>query len=112
MRVTGNNIWSLNCDINKKVGQRAMERVMLGNTKKDRIPNNTIRQRTKVKEVVDHITRMKWKCASHMARTSNDRWPKRISEWRSREDKRNRGRPLALWSDDIRIIAGSWIMTA
>ena len=46
-----------------EVGQKAMKRAMLGITKRNRLPNNTIRQRTKVKDVVDHITRMKWRWA-------------------------------------------------
>ena len=78
-----------------RVGQIRMDRAKLEITKRDRIPNNTIRQRTKVKDLVDHITRMKWRWTGHIKRTSSDMWTKIISEWRPREDKRNRGRPPA-----------------
>ena len=97
---------------NLRVAQRAMERAMLGITKRDRIPNNTIRQRTKIKDIVEYVTRMKWRWAGHVARSSNDRWTKRLMEWRPRADKRSRGRPPTRWNDDLKRIAGNWIMTA
>jgi len=97
---------------NLRVAQRAMERAMLGITRRDRIPNNTIRQRTKTKDIVEYVARMKWRWAGHVARTSNDRWTRRLLEWRPREDRRNRGRPPTRWTDDVKRIAGNWMMTA
>ncbi|KYN45314.1 hypothetical protein ALC56_00160 [Trachymyrmex septentrionalis] len=39
------------------------------------------------------IAKQKWKWAGHIARTNNDRWTKKILEWRPRADKRSRRRP-------------------
>lgn len=98
--------------IKLKVAQRAMERAMLGITKKDRIPNTIIRQRTKVIDIIQLITQAKWRWAGHIARMTDNRWTKRLIEWRPREDKRSRGRPPTRWSDDVRRIAGNWINKA
>lgn len=89
-----------------------MERAMLGITKKDRIPNTIIRQRTKVIDIIQLITQAKWRWAGHIARMTDNRWTKRLIEWRPREDKRSRGRPPTRWSDDVRRIAGNWINKA
>lgn len=40
----------------------------------------TLHKELKLKDVVKHITQMKRRWAGHMARTSNDRWTKIISE--------------------------------
>jgi len=67
---------------------------MLGVSLRDRIPNKIIRQRTKVVDVVERIASMKWAWAGHLARTRDERWTKRVMEWRPRhEASRSRGRP-------------------
>ena len=44
-----------------------------------------------------------------MARVSDDRWTKRVTEWQPREGKRSRGRQRKRWRDDIVEEAGiSW----
>lgn len=95
-----------------RVAQRAMERAMLGVTRRDRIPNNTIRLRTGLKDIVKHITELKWRWAGHVARFKDNRWTKRIIEWRPRQDKRSRGRPPSRWTDDLKRIAPNWIAIA
>lgn len=70
-----------------RVGQRTMESAMLGITIRDRTPNNLTRQRTKVKDVVDHITRI-----NHHEKTNVTK-----ADHRQAEAMR---------------IAGKWIMTA
>lgn len=40
---------------------------------------------------------------------TDNRWTKRILEWRPRMDKRSRGRPPTRWSDDVKKIVGNWI---
>jgi len=77
----------------EKVAQRAMERSMLGVGLRDRIPNEIIRQRTKVADVVERIATVKWAWAGHLARTRDDRWTKRVIEW---PPSRSRGRDLQL----------------
>lgn len=99
--------------INKlQVAQRAMERSMLGITRRDKVTNITIRSRTKVADIIELITKSKWRWAGHVARTKDNRWTKRILEWRPREDRRSRGRPPTRWTDDIKRVAGNWISTA
>lgn len=96
-----------------QVMQRRMERSMLGITLRDRVPNTTIRLRTKTRDAVETILHLKWNWAGHVARMTDNRWTKKIAEWRPRQDAyRNRGRPPTRWSDDIRRTAGNWILAA
>ena len=57
-----------------ETSQRAMERKMLNAKLKDRIRNTIIRQRTRVTNVVQYVTNMKWKWAGHIARMKDNRW--------------------------------------
>ncbi|CAG9788817.1 unnamed protein product [Diatraea saccharalis] len=96
-----------------KVAQRAMERAMLGVSLRDRIKNEVIRQRTKVIDIAHRISKLKWQWAGHISRRTDNRWGKRVLEWRPRLGKRSVGRPQARWSDDLRKMAGrSWMRTA
>lgn len=100
--------------INKiRVAQRAMERSMMGITLRDRVPNDQIRRITKVMDAVEQITHSKWNWAGHVARMSNQRWTKKIVEWRPRQDAyRSRGRPPTRWTDDVKRVTTNWIQTA
>ena len=100
----GCQTWSLTKDIVNKmeVSQRKMERKMLGIKQIDRIPNLTIRERTKVDDILKVITKTKWKWAGHVARMSDNRWTVRCTEWQVRHGRRSRGRPRRRWQDDIR----------
>ena len=89
-----------------KVAQRNMERVMLGITLRDRVRNELIRQRTKVVDVGHRVAKLKWAWAGHVCRRHDERWSKRVLEWRPRLGRRNVGRPPARWSDDIKETAG------
>lgn len=96
-----------------KVAQRAMERYMLGVSLRDRIRNEVIRQRTRVIDVAHRISKLKWQWAGHICRRTDNRWGKRVLEWRPRLGKRSVGRPQARWSDDLRKTAGrSWMREA
>lgn len=96
-----------------KVAQRAMERSMLGLTLRDHITNIELRRRIKLVDAVERIAILKWNWAGHIARIQDNRWTKRIIEWRPRQDAyRNRGRPPTRWSDDIRRIHTNWIQEA
>jgi hypothetical protein len=56
---------------------------------------------------------LKWQWAGHISRRTDDRWGKRVLEWRPRLCKRNVVRPQARWSDDLRRTAGtSWMQVA
>jgi hypothetical protein len=95
------------------VMQRAMERRMLGISIRDRIRNDEIRRRTKVKDVVEKYASLKWRWAGHVARRQDGRWTKRIILWRPRLNSRQRGRPPTRWTDDIISTAGhNWVVKA
>lgn len=100
--------------VNKlRVAQRKMERIMLGINLRDRKKNQWIRGQTKVNDVIDTIASMKWSWAGHVARMENDRWTKRLIQWRPRANKRLQGRPPTRWVDDIRRFTGrNWIREA
>ena len=86
--------------------QRAMERTMLHISLRDRIRNEEVRRRTKVEDVVDRLTRAKWRWAGHVAREDDSRWTTRVMKWRPRASKRSVGRPQKRWADDIKKTAG------
>lgn len=61
--------------------QKSMKRAMLGTTLKDRAPNVEIKRRMRVDDAFDQITKLRWSCAGHIARTSGESWTRRILEW-------------------------------
>jgi hypothetical protein len=86
---------------------------MLGVSLRDRIRNQMIRQRTKVSDIAHRISILKWQWAGHISRKTDNRWGKRVLEWRPRLGKRRVGRTQARWSDDLRRTAGrSWTRVA
>ena len=98
----GCQTWSLTKASVKKLetSQRAMERRMLNVKLKDRIRNTTIRQRTRVTDIVQYVTNTKWKWAGHIVRMKDNRWTIRSTEWHT-EGVRSVGRPKRRWRDDI-----------
>ena len=97
----GCQTWSLTKALVKKLetSQPAMERRMLNVKLEDRIRNTTFRQRTRVTEIVQYVTNTKWKWAGHIARTKDNRWNIRSSEWQT-ESVRSAGRPKRCWRYD------------
>lgn len=96
-----------------RVAQRAMERSMLGISLRDRVPNHEIRRRTRVVDAIERITTLKWNWAGHVARLTDNRWTRRILEWRPRREAyRNRGRPPTRWTDDLKRCQGNWMQAA
>ena len=80
---------------------------------RDRIRNEVIRQRTNVVDIALKISKLKWYWAGHISRRTDDRWGRRVLEWRPRIGKRKVGRPQARWNDDLRKVAGgSWMRVA
>ena len=73
---------------------------MLNVKLEDRILNTTIRQRTRVTDIVQYVTNMKWKWAGHIARMKDNRWSVSSTE-RQTEGVRSVGRPKRRWKDDI-----------
>lgn len=86
---------------------------MLGISLRDKVSNNTIRLRTGIADASERITFLKWRWAGHIARVLDDRWTKKILEWRPRDSAyRSRERPPTRWTDDIKRVAGNWIQAA
>nr|ADI61818.1 endonuclease-reverse transcriptase [Bombyx mori] len=111
----GAETWTLTVRLVRqlKVAQRAMERAMLGVSLKDKIRNEIIRPRTKVIDIAQRVSKLKWQWAGHICRRTDDRWSRRVLEWRPRSGRRNVGRPLARWCDDLRTVAGKkWMRRA
>jgi hypothetical protein len=72
-----------------------------------------IRQRTKVTDIAHRISMLKRQWAGHISRRTDNRWGKRVLEWRLCLGKRSVGRPQARWSDDLCRTAGrSWMRVA
>lgn len=86
--------------------QRSMERNMLGIRLIDRKTNIWIRSKTKVKDVVEYVTTLKWTFAGHNARHIDGRWNNQIQNWRPWMGQRTRGRPQMRWGDDLKRIGG------
>ena len=98
----GCQTWSLTKALVEKLetSQRAMERRMLIVKLEDRIRNTTIRQRTRVTDIVQYVTNTKWKWAGRIARMKDNRWTIRSTEWKT-EGVRSAGRSKRRWRDDI-----------
>jgi hypothetical protein len=62
---------------------------------RDRIRNQVVRQRTKVTDIAHRIRMLKWQWAGHVNRRTDNRWGKRVLEWKLRLGKRSVGRPQA-----------------
>ena len=79
---------------------------------KDRIGNTTIRQRTRVTDIVQYVTSTKWKWAGHIACMTDNKCTVRSTEWQIK-GVRSVGRPNHGWRDGIVGQQGAvWTRTA
>lgn len=99
----GAQTWSLTKQQTEgiKKTQRAMERSILKIKVKDRVRNEKIREETDAIDVGYRIRKLKYKYAGHVMRMGQERWVKRVIEWRPFDRKRGRGRPATRWRDEI-----------
>ena len=65
---------------------------MLNVKLKDRIRNTTIRQRTRMTDIVQYVTNTKWKWDGHIAPMKGNRRAIRSTEWQIK-GVRSAGRP-------------------
>ena len=70
----------------------------------DKVRHTKIREKTKVADVNEYISRMKWKWAGHVARIIERRWTKLCTDWKS--DRKKRIRPKIRLKDEITQTAG------
>lgn len=105
----GCETWSLTKHHREKLErcQRAMERSMTGIRKQDRVRSSTIRQKTKIVDILTRIDQQKWRWTGHMMRDPQNKWSTVVSDWYPRDGKRNRGRQQMRWEDDLRLTAGN-----
>lgn len=95
-----------------KCSQTAMERSMLKIRRIHKIRNENIRQKTKLTDALRHALSLKWKWAGHISRYSDRRWTIEATRWKGPVGKRNVGRQLKRWADDIIDVVGNdWMKT-
>ena len=63
-----------------------MARSLLKITKRDKIRNEVMRSKTRVKDKIERVQWMRGQWAGHVARMSNTRWAKITSEWTPRKE--------------------------
>jgi len=90
--------------------QRSMERSILGVRRREKVPNNVIRERTGMKRIGYTIRKMKFKYAGHVVRGKGDRWNRRLLDWTPYGEKRKKGRPRKrCWREEIeQRVGGLW----
>ncbi|KAK6748896.1 hypothetical protein RB195_001490 [Necator americanus] len=78
------------------VTERAIERVMLEVSRftqmRDGIRSSLLCQRLKIRDTVAFAKESKIKWSGHVMRLSDNRWPRAVSDWVSRDIKRTPGR--------------------
>ena len=91
----GAETWSTtaNEEYQLAVIQRKMERRMTSCRIRDRIENGALRERSLVKDIIELIYDNNKRWAGHVARRTDNRWAKRVTEWRPYQNNRPRGRP-------------------
>ncbi|CAH2235289.1 jg8274 [Pararge aegeria aegeria] len=90
-----------------RVTQRAMERAMLGVSRRDQIKNVEIRRRTRVTDIAQRLTKLKWQWVGYIVRRKDGRWDPKVPPYTIRTGKHSVGRPPTRWTDDIKRVAGS-----
>ena len=64
--------------------QRAYERIMMNLTWRDRKTAQWIRAKTKVQDIMETISKLKWKWAGHLSRRTGNRWKTKVTVWTPR----------------------------
>lgn len=105
----GCQTWTYTNKIKQRITttQRAMERSILKINKRHKIKNETIRHKTKILDALTHALKLKWQWAGHISRYIDSRWTLLTTRWKGPiGGKRNVGRPIKRWTDDLIKIAG------
>lgn len=105
----GCQTWKFTNKIKQKIkcSQTAMERSMLKIRRIHKIKNQDIRQKTKLTDALKHALLLKWRWAGHISRYPDRRWTIEATRWKGPKGKRNVGRQLRRWADDITYVAGN-----
>ncbi|KAI8427072.1 hypothetical protein MSG28_014711 [Choristoneura fumiferana] len=101
--------WAPSCEAALSWGdaeQQAQDRSEWRRLTKALVPLEEIRHRTKVIDIAHRISKLKWQWAGHISRRTDNRWGKRVLEWRPRIGKRDVGRP------QTRLAGKNWMRLA
>ena len=88
--------------------QRAHERIMLNITWRDHKTAEWIREQTKLRYILETISKAKWTWAGHLTRRTDNRWTTKLTFWQPRGHTRNKGRPKFRWRDDLDKFRKHW----
>ena len=80
--------------------QGAHERIMLKITWRD-LTAQWIREKTKVRDIMETLSKLKWNWAGHMARRKDKSLKSHIAFWTPYGHTRNRGKPRTRCRDDL-----------
>ena len=110
----GAETWNLTKRQTRKLRtmQRAHERIMLGLTWRDHKTAQYIREKTRVRDIIESIKNLKWRWAGHVARMADNRWTSRLTTWIPRDHMRNRGRQNVRWRDELDKFRKYWLRDA
>ncbi|KAJ8706223.1 hypothetical protein PYW08_010849 [Mythimna loreyi] len=67
---------------------------------------SVFRKKTKVAVIAKRIAKLKWQWAGHIALRTDDRWGRKVLEWRPPTGRRYVGRSPTRWTDDLVRVAG------
>ena len=81
--------------------QCAHERIMPNITWRDHEIAKWIRQQTKVRDILETISKVKWMWTGHLMRRNDNGWTTKLTTWQPRGYTRNRGRQKTRWRDDL-----------
>ena len=88
--------------------QRAHERIMLNITWRDHKTAEWIREQTKLRDILETISKAKWTWAGHLTRRTDNRWTTKLTFWQPRGHTQNKGRPKFRWRDDLDKFCKHW----
>lgn len=104
----GCETWTLNKETKSKLRTtvRSMQRYMLNVRRSDKKRNTWISQQTGIPDIMETISKRKWKWAGHLVRSQQGKWAQAIEEWCPVNLKRRRGRPPGQWDNEMRVSCG------
>ena len=88
--------------------QRAHERIMLNITWRDHKTAEWICEQTKLRDILETISKAKWTWAGHLTRRTDNRWTTKLTFWQPSGHTRNKGRPKFRWRDDLDKFRKHW----
>jgi len=106
----GSETWAMTKRMEMKIrsSQMCMERQMLGIKWSDHVRNETVRDKTKIDDILVKIKAAKWTWAGHLTRADAlSNWAAALLEWKP-GGKRNVGRQKKRWVDEIVKFNGNW----